>query len=1410
MEQQTKKKIKDSLSAEVREVLSKFSDEDYLIIKPALLNLSQQFLGQITARKIMEILQNQFDRQYKDWDIKVLRVEFRTQVMDEDFSGKIISDPEFNNYKNNEFLSELLIDNDKDFFHDCLLSTQNNISDNQINYEEDEVEETFDNFQDQTENQSDVTLIDATKKRIKINKIQEINQMVQKLEKALNNVSKWEIQIYNIEEAPLDSKLDSPLTVTLRFQKKYLNNLLNFQFHLNLDSQQPVYINFSKAQIVDDKLQCMDYSVKMGKIPFKLYDLTFSYLQGEYLKDISIDDNLNKPFKLFMVNYFRFSDLQNELRQMQVYMMFHCDDSKLYRRVEFVINVLDKFLLRIEVDLVNCQYCHAISDKFGKTMYFKLLCPPNYSISLNTKRKFELFNVQQDWIRVDNILSNAYYNRHKNEIERLIMVNNSIIKANFIIEQGSKEEMTYKMVLNKLMQYNLLLSDEIDVEFKEGMSRGEEIDKLQKMLENSKLSFEQKYNILCIVSQNRISDINYLKQLISKICEYRLNQQDDDDRRERVLEMAFQLFSRYSVDLNFSVRQSELNKKNYLLFNRDLQRCDEDVINLLNKDDDKRIAMIKRVSLTPSGYLYNIKLPEESSVIIRQYYDQLNNFIRLHFEDENMEAIHGHYFITDYYFKQKLKNGMNLFDEQYRLLTWSASQLRGGSCWIFNYKKAQITRQNFIDSIGNFSTLNVDQVAKNAARLGQNFSSSKSIEFSELNIITGIDDKMGENGKLYTDGIGKISKNLIHQIRVIMKNPYISAIQIRLHGAKGVLLLNDNLTDNTIELRKSMVKFNPSLMNDGKYTNMISLLDYNKFRGGYLNRQIIILLVTLGIEDDVFMSFQKEYLDKIQNVSAKDSSIYKHFLVEYNGELQGLPSIIDNIRLMINSNLNENNNIFIKRVLDRLKRRGLMQLRTKCNILIDKAARVLGVIDDYDVLNEGEVVCIVMEAQDVKHMYVEGEIIVVRNPCLHPGDIRKVRALSQNEILTRCDNKNPFKEYYNCIVFPCKGNSIPAECAGGDLDGDIYFVSWDPQIIPKELYPSMIYDEEKKPSTNQVQHQGYVSSEEFFQEDKMTDFLLQYLNFDVLGKIDNSHLAFADSSIDYAKDSKCLRLAELHSTAVDYVKHGNKVYIPQDLISKRWPDFMEKDSIVYESQSILGKLYRDVLQYINQEPQPILNGYKVEGLPNIDTRFIYKFFSPNELAEVENQNNIYEDFYQNNYQQYFASSICKKALQCLNHIFENFDSLRKMYDIQNEYEIYTGYFTNFTQGEGTRLKRKLNVDKVQKRVILSLVQLKHEITKILSINNEERLAEISIIHFLMMYSPSSHENQLRNSLSLKSYQQQLFNAFDNNQEIYKLFSRLKNKFPLWYRGCSWFFFTVEILSFVQKKENQEVKEEELI
>ncbi len=43
---------------------------------------------------------------------------------------------------------------------------------------------------------------------------------------------------------------------------------------------------------------------------------------------------------------------------------------------------------------------------------------------------------------------------------------------------------------------------------------------------------------------------------------------------------------------------------------------------------------------------------------------------------------------------------------------------------------------------------------------------------------------------------------------------------------------------------------------------------------------------------------------------------------------------------------------------------------------------------------------------------------------LHPGDIRKLLAVSAEEVIRRKGN-NVFKDFVNCLVFPKTGKSIP-------------------------------------------------------------------------------------------------------------------------------------------------------------------------------------------------------------------------------------------------------------------------------------------------------------------------------------------------------------------------------------------------
>ena len=60
----------------------------------------------------------------------------------------------------------------------------------------------------------------------------------------------------------------------------------------------------------------------------------------------------------------------------------------------------------------------------------------------------------------------------------------------------------------------------------------------------------------------------------------------------------------------------------------------------------------------------------------------------------------------------------------------------------------------------------------------------------------------------FTDGIGIISSNLIEKISTRLKlHEELGAIQVRYLGAKGVLVVDDSLPNNTIQIRPSMKKF---------------------------------------------------------------------------------------------------------------------------------------------------------------------------------------------------------------------------------------------------------------------------------------------------------------------------------------------------------------------------------------------------------------------------------------------------------------------------------------------------------------------------------------------------------------------------------------------------------------------------
>ena len=106
----------------------------------------------------------------------------------------------------------------------------------------------------------------------------------------------------------------------------------------------------------------------------------------------------------------------------------------------------------------------------------------------------------------------------------------------------------------------------------------------------------------------------------------------------------------------------------------------------------------------------------------------------------------------------------------------------------------------------------------------------------------------------------------------------------------------------------------------------------------------------------------------------------------------------------------------------------------RCRILIPESRLLFGVCDpsakpgQRGLIKDG--CCFVRITHDgdgQARTIVNTKVLVTRNPCLHPGDLQKFRAVDVPELSHLVD----------CIVFPTQGRRPSADLmSGGDLDGD--------------------------------------------------------------------------------------------------------------------------------------------------------------------------------------------------------------------------------------------------------------------------------------------------------------------------------------------------------------------------------------
>ena len=307
-------------------------------------------------------------------------------------------------------------------------------------------------------------------------------------------------------------------------------------------------------------------------------------------------------------------------------------------------------------------------------------------------------------------------------------------------------------------------------------------------------------------------------------------------------------------------------------------------------------------------------------------------------------------------------------------------------------------------------------MAKHAARLGQSFGSSRetlNVGNNEIETIPDIkvrDAYRSTVEYVFSDGIGKISAQFARQVATkygLSSTP--SAFQIRYGGFKGVVAV-DPTSSKKLSLRQSMKKYESN-------NTKLDVLQFSKYQPCFLNRQIITLLSTLGVEDVVFEKKQREAVAQLDTILTDPAKAHEALKLMAPGEIAKV------LKEMLKCGYKPDSEPFLSMMLQTFRASKLLDLRTKTRIFIPDGRSMMGCLDETRTLEYGQVFVQFSTAgrgqfyddsiSYFKHNSIlEGKVAVAKNPCLHPGDIRILKAVDVPAL----------HHMVNCIVFPQKGN----------------------------------------------------------------------------------------------------------------------------------------------------------------------------------------------------------------------------------------------------------------------------------------------------------------------------------------------------------------------------------------------------
>lgn len=181
----------------------------------------------------------------------------------------------------------------------------------------------------------------------------------------------------------------------------------------------------------------------------------------------------------------------------------------------------------------------------------------------------------------------------------------------------------------------------------------------------------------------------------------------------------------------------------------------------------------------------------------------------------------------------------------------------------------------------------------------------------------------------------------------------------------------DKERKHLVHFRDSMKKFNATA------TRTFSVVEYSKpYKFGRLNNDIVALLSSLGITNEKLLAKQEEYFTWIEE--AATNYLRAVDFLSCVGRCEEAERVL----------LDGLDNPEVLRMVRGAQRSEVVKFerdgKRKTRMMIHKSRLIFGICDPYGVLKEGQVhVRIVTE--NGPSTLINADVLVVRNPCLHPG-----------------------------------------------------------------------------------------------------------------------------------------------------------------------------------------------------------------------------------------------------------------------------------------------------------------------------------------------------------------------------------------------------------------------------------------